>query len=36
VGGTGRFAGVSGTAVGTGQLYADRSFDIVVEGTLDF
>jgi hypothetical protein len=36
VGGTGRFAAVSGTASITGRVNADGSFDLVVRGTLDF
>jgi hypothetical protein len=36
VGGTGRFADVSGTAELSGQLVDDGSFHVVVKGSLDF
>ena len=36
VGGSGRFAGASGTAELSGELFADGSFHVVVQGTLDF
>ena len=36
VGGSGRFAGASGTAELSGELFDDGSFHVVVQGTLDF
>jgi hypothetical protein len=36
VGGTGRFTGASGMSELSGELFADGSFHVVVQGTLDF
>jgi hypothetical protein len=36
VGGTGRFAGASGTATLSGQMFPDGSIQVAVEGTLDY
>jgi hypothetical protein len=36
VGGTGRFAGASGTATLSGQMLPDGSIEVDVEGTVDF